>query len=228
MEAERVEVVCRDAVPVACADDGGPLGPGSALFGHLAGRSGRIKGTPALGLVRVMRRDHSGRMPQFLDQLDAPTRRLVEEGITASDWYPAALVCALLRARDRVLPDLAPAEQVRLGREYFRVMARGYYGIFFRLSGPERLFAMASKLWKQFQTAGDLVIDDSDKGFVRGRITGEPANLEPGHTEAVLGAICEALVSAGAAKLQLAYGRLPPDTVVAELRWSRRKAAGRT
>jgi len=216
-----IDVTCLDGGFAPPADTGEPLGPEAEVFHRLRCFRGKVKGALAVSVVRSFEDRHPALADRVAAELSPAYRRMLDDGLLGSSWYPECLFCSVLRSQRRLRPPASVAEEVRDARRVFERMSRSFHSLFFRMAGPRRLLGAVSRLWRLYHTIGTARVEEKQAGQASGVLTDNPAILEPGYAEGTIGAIWGALVLSGARDVHVAFSRRSPDTLWMEYRWRR-------
>ncbi len=198
------------------ADSGGPLGPEASCIAHLADFPGQVKGALVKSVYEALtpsqRREVEGHLvPEY--------REILAAGLMPSSWYPEIFFAALQRASHRVQPPGSLMDQMVEARRVFDEVARSYHRLFYRVVGPRRLLVMMNKAWGLYHTVGEGIVHDQGDSWLKGAYVGNPAILEPGYAEGVIGSTWAALRLAGAKAVEVEFRREAPDRIEMDVRW---------
>jgi hypothetical protein len=178
---------------------------------------GRVRGALIRSLVDTYETDHGqAALGRLLADLSTESRLACLHGVSESAWYPQQLFVELAWAAWRRLGpegciDLAFRSQRRHLLRLRRLVTRA--------AGPAALLACAAKAWRRYQDMGRLKVKQITASSAVLDVEAQPAILEPGYAEAVLGTLLALVQMAGAARPRGTVTRRPPGTTTVTLAW---------
>ncbi len=178
---------------------------------------GRVRGSLIRALIDTYETDHGERAHgRLLADLSAESRTICLQGIMESGWYPQRAFVELAWATWRRLGpegciDLAYRSQTRHLQRLRRLVNRA--------SGPQALVLCTAKAWRRYHDTGRVRIHEllDDRSTIS--IDENPAILEPGYAEAVLGAVFALVRMGGTSRVSGTITRLPPEQALLEISW---------
>lgn len=179
--------------------------------------SGQVRGSLIRSLVDTYESDHGDRaLGRLLADLAPESRLVCLQGILESAWYPQQILVELAwttyaRLGPQGCVDLAFRSQSRHLQRLRRLVQRA--------TGPKALLPCVSKAWRRFQDTGRVTIDSMTDERAVVSVEDNPAVLEPGYAEAMLGSMFALVRMAGARRVGGVAERCPPTRTVLELTW---------
>lgn len=181
--------------------------------------SGKVRGTIIRSLIDTYESDHGDRaLGRLLADLAPESRRICLQGILESAWYPQQILVELAWATSRRLgpegcTDLAYRSQSRHLQRLRRLVHRG-------LACPRALLPCVMKGWRRFQDTGYIQIHRLEDESAILSVEDNPAVLEPGYAEALLGSLFALVRMGGASRVSGGCERHPPARTMLELAWN--------
>jgi hypothetical protein len=124
-----------------------------------------IKGTALSSAERYVR-EHFG-APEWgrvLEGLDPADRAAIANGILVSAWYPFALFMKIVRRVEALFGGQVPRLHRDMGRAAAEYGITGFYKVFFKVGSPQFIISRAAKVWRTYNTSGELSAPVSEKG----------------------------------------------------------------
>ncbi len=178
---------------------------------------GRVRGSIIRSLIDTYESDHGERaLGRLLADLSPESRLCCLQGIMESSWYPQQMLVELAWATSRRLgpegcTDLAFRSQSRHFLRLRRLVHRD--------TGPKALLPCITKAWRRFLDTGKVRLDRLDERGAVIIVEDNPAVLEPGYAEAILGSMFALVRMGGASHVSGSCERQSPGTTILEISW---------
>lgn len=132
----------------------------------------KVKGTAVKTIPDFIETYHPGKFNTWASSLPEQSRKIFNDGIKASDWYPVndAIIIPM-----RVLEELFYNNTRRgaweSGRFSAQVALGGIYQLYVKISSPSHIIDRASRVLQAYYDPGELNIVDKGKNYVKLQIS---------------------------------------------------------
>jgi hypothetical protein len=138
----------------------------------------KIKGT-AISSAHRHAREHFGEdgWRIVLDGLTPEDRQQVERGVLVSAWYPFSLFITIVRVLEKHFGGQVPRLHREMGRAAAEYGLTSFYKIFFKVGSPQFIISKAAKVWRTYNSSGEMTAPVCEKGHAVIELAGfaEPA-----------------------------------------------------
>jgi hypothetical protein len=125
----------------------------------------QVKGTAVVASVRYLTErfgeDALKRVFRFLPEED---RRVLEQGLLASSWYPMPLFLRFMQEAEQQLRAQEPEVIRQMGAASADYGIKGVYKIFFKVGSPEFIISRAARVFSSYYDTGRIDVVEAARG----------------------------------------------------------------